>query len=1127
MGNDIICVPGYTWMGHNRATVHIKACKGSGGVGFLIRNELHDSFDISVLDDSYEDILWITLTHRITREMIHTCVCYLAPHNSTRIVNANDFFDKLLTQVYTFQNDGLIFICADFNARMGDTEEFIAGIDSLPPRDVVDFQKNGYCEPFTDFMISTSTCMLNGRNCLNNDFTSISSRGTAVVDYCVVPYEQLDMYPNFQVIRSRDLMTRALSARVLDRIVIPDHSVLVWDVCVSPLVTERTSCEPPVSFTKYDREHMPYTFMCDEDILRQLQDTIGVLESSDNSQCALDIAYSSFCDIVKGEMDRHMSPKVIVLNGASNRKRRRKKPWWTDELTVLWNELCVSERKWTKATSQVRKRLKTDFIQTRKVFDQNVQKRKRQYWRKQQEELITIQQQDTREFWKRIGRIGVGSERTRRIPMEVVMDDGSVSRDTADVLHKWKSDFQVLLNSDNPVNNTTTPSISSPTGNGCPVMDGDISVEEIGAVVVNLRRGKSVGIDELPSETLQSANVILFLHKLFNMCFVSGKMPTLWSKGIIQPIPKSSTTDVRDPLSYRGITLASCVYKIFCGVINNRLTTWAEENELIADNQNGFRKQRSTIDHLSTLTSIVETRKKKKLSTFVGFIDFRKAYDRIDRPLLWSKLSDIGVGGKMFACQQSLYNNLQCCLRINGRYTDWFEVNCGLKQGCVLSPVLFNLYVNSLSQLLNEFAKGVDIDGTIINNLFYADDLVLIAENEKDLQAMFDLLSGWCADNKMCVNMSKSKVVHFRNPSVNLTTYQFTCSDQQVEIVDSYCYLGLVLSQHLDYAVTAKAVAKSANITLGLLIAKCKLMGGLPYETFTKLYDSTVWATISYGAAIWGTAEFSCINAVQNRACRYFLGVGKYTPNAAVSGEMGWLPLHIRQWKTVVGYWSRMTHMNVSRLNRSVFAWANRVCGTSCKNWHYRVKTQMNRFDIDIDLDDIDVPLNKKSTQRELEESMFASHCIVWKGLVERDSTTRGSGNKLRTYKLFKRNYEAEQYVKCVMSKQQRSALAKFRCGVAPLRLETGRYEHLPVHERLCFNCNDCVEDELHVLIVCPLYDSIRGNLFNVANEVNADFSALTDSEKLCFTLSHKDLLKASAKTCLDILNLRRSYLYR
>ena len=161
-------------------------------------------------------------------------------------------------------------------------------------------------------------------------------------------------------------------------------------------------------------------------------------------------------------------------------------------------------------------------------------------------------------------------------------------------------------------------------------------------------RGKSRGIDQIPCVVLKNAATIVFLHTLFNICYNKNIVPTVWGKCVIKPIPKSSTSDPRDTLSYRGIALASSVYKLYCSVINERLTKWAESKNIITDEQNGFRKKRSTTDHISSLTSIIYIRKKLKMSTFCAFIDYRKAYDTINRDKLWRRLSDIGVGGNLF-----------------------------------------------------------------------------------------------------------------------------------------------------------------------------------------------------------------------------------------------------------------------------------------------------------------------------------------------------------------------------------------------------------------------------------------------------------------------------------------------
>ena len=170
---------------------------------------------------------------------------------------------------------------------------------------------------------------------------------------------------------------------------------------------------------------------------------------------------------------------------------------------------------------------------------------------------------------------------------------------------------------------------------------------------------------------------------MFNLCFDSGYVPSNWGKGIINPIPKSNTADPRDPLSYRGITLAPATYKLYCSILNERLSKWINRNNVLVDEQNGFRKTRCTIDHVSSLTNLIETRQKLKLSTFAAFIDFKKAYDSINRTLLWKRLTQIGIRGKMFKAVQSLYQSVSSCVRISGLTTDWFDVTVGL-QGCLL-----------------------------------------------------------------------------------------------------------------------------------------------------------------------------------------------------------------------------------------------------------------------------------------------------------------------------------------------------------------------------------------------------------------------------------------------------------
>ncbi|CAG2258040.1 unnamed protein product [Mytilus edulis] len=320
---------------------------------------------------------------------------------------------------------------------------------------------------------------------------------------------------------------------------------------------------------------------------------------------------------------------IVLSNGFNINKRRRcKKEWWNEELTLLWNEVCKAEKVWIKCKIKRNKReLRHIFVNKRRIFDKAVQSSKRKYWYSLQEDLIKSCD-NPKEFWRKIGKIGVGSERRSFIPMEVKLSDEN-NLNNVEYIHSNENVYDDYL-------------------------DSFISYEEVYNVLLSSKNGKSPGCDEITVELYKNQTALLALTRIFNICFDSGKIPALWSKGIITPIPKSSTADPRDPMAYRGITLAPVSYKLYCGVLNSRLTVKLDELNFLHDEQNGFRKGRNTIDHISTLTTVIETRKLRKLSTFVAFIDFKKAYDWINRDLLFGKLENLAIENYIFSTKIEL-----------------------------------------------------------------------------------------------------------------------------------------------------------------------------------------------------------------------------------------------------------------------------------------------------------------------------------------------------------------------------------------------------------------------------------------------------------------------------------------
>ena len=205
-------------------------------------------------------------------------------------------------------------------------------------------------------------------------------------------------------------------------------------------------------------------------------------------------------------------------------------------------------------------RLKSEYVILRKTFDRKVQRCKRLHWFSLQSELEQECNIDYSRFWKSIGKIGVNNAKRNTVPIEIITQDGPISNDIDEVLQKWKADFSDLLN----CNFSNTGVEIGPDERPVPdrnrtVFDDNFSILEIKKAVGNAKRGKSCGFDQIPSEVLNNDVSIYFLHVLFNACFSKGVVPAIWGKCVNKPIPKSSSADPRDPLSYRGIALGSAV----------------------------------------------------------------------------------------------------------------------------------------------------------------------------------------------------------------------------------------------------------------------------------------------------------------------------------------------------------------------------------------------------------------------------------------------------------------------------------------------------------------------------------------------------------------------------------------
>lgn len=425
---------------------------------------------------------------------------------------------------------------------------------------------------------------------------------------------------------------------------------------------------------------------------------------------------------------------------------------------------------------------------------------------------------------------------------------------------------------------------------------------EIRNLVDQLKCGKAPGKDLIPPEAIKS-NLKWWapiLASLFTYIDQTGQIPEDWNTAIVVPIYKKGPKD--DPSCYRPISLLSIISKIYARHLYDKLKDWMEQEQVLADEQAGFRHGRSTIDQCLVLQHLVG--KYKKL--YVAFVDLKAAFDLVPRDKLWEKFMDSNIDKRLLALIMSLHKNTSLQVRCTpqGHLSNTIPTQRGVRQGCILAPLLFNFYINSLVEHLTkpEFHPP-KIAHRHLSLLLYADDAALISRTPVGLRRALQALATCCQENRLEINYDKTKVMAFGERSV---TRVWRIYEHRIEQVAQFKYLGVIFQNNNSKSAHGAYLALNAQKSATAIIQYIKTKGGNSIPAALKLFHAKVLAQLLYGSQLGPFTNINVLERVQSKFLRAILGVPRDVSNAKIRLETGQIKVEARIWINILSFWLRL-----------------------------------------------------------------------------------------------------------------------------------------------------------------------------------------------------------------------------
>uniref|UniRef100_A0A8D8V3E1 Craniofacial development protein 2 n=1 Tax=Cacopsylla melanoneura TaxID=428564 RepID=A0A8D8V3E1_9HEMI len=733
--------------------------------------------------------------------VIHIIQVY-APTADKSDEEIETFYEEIESLLKTTKKHDITIILGDFNAKVGDcVVDGITGAYGLGTRNDRGDRLIEFCQS-EDMLVTNTTFKLPKRRLYTWKAPSDGINNNVVrnqIDYILVRKRYRNSVKSVKTYPGADVSS--------------DHNPVVAIVKVKLKKVERKKPNIKLDLSKLKNTDTERNLR--NKIQNGMRDIKQACIQSDN----IELKWENIQSIILTESKQELKMERI-----------KKKVWMSEEILDLMDE----RRKYKNVNGQkykeINRKIKNEIRKAKEKFN----------YEKCLEIEMLDKIHDSFNMHKKIKEMtGTNKKKTVGIIRE---KNGSIIIDTKTKIRRWTEYVQELFHHSRPEQERDETILGE---------EYKIMKEEVFDILKKAKLRKAAGPDEVPSELIKllDDDGIDVLVDLLNAIYTSGEIPKSWLTSTFITLPKKNNP--KECSDYRTIALMSHTLKLLLKIIHRRICLKLERE--ISPSQFGFRQGMGTREALFGINTLVERCLEVNRSIFACFIDFTKAFDNVKHDKLINILKNKNIDNHDIRIISNLYWNQVAKVKVDDELSEDIQIMQGVRQGCVLSPLLFNVYSEAIFEeaLLDEH-MGIKINGKFINNLRYADDTVILAGTLHHLQRIMEKLNVKCNKYGLMMNVKKTKfmVLTKKQDIAQNNTLKLTINNQIIERVHSYKYLGTWI--HSDGNRTKEIRCRIENARSSFCnMRKSFSNRDLPLELRTRMLKCYVFSTLLYGMEAW------------------------------------------------------------------------------------------------------------------------------------------------------------------------------------------------------------------------------------------------------------------------------------